>query len=372
MRDQLAAALRGDRPALRSHAYSPETPFWQAAEEDCVHLLVIDAARRTAASLEWPASAAARARQVSIEAAVVQSIRERELRRVLDRLAEANVSCLLLKGAALAHTHYPRPYVRPRRDTDLLVRRQDMDRAVVALESSGYARAVETSGELATSQYHFERIEPRDGLHALDLHWRIANPRVFADRLTYDQLAATRTRVPDLGPHAWTLAPGHALVVACIHRVAHHGDSDNLLWLWDVHLLASTLSEEDARAFVELASQSATRAVCARGLMLAAERFGTAGARDLLERVAPVPESEPEASARFLDGGLRLVDVLRADLNATQAWRARATLVREHLFPPVSYIRATYAGWPMAFLPLAYAHRIITGAPRWFRRPRRQ
>lgn len=367
MRDQLAAALCGDVALLRSHSYDPDDSFWQTAEQDGVHLLVIEAARRAGTSTCWPLSAITRARQAAIDAAAVQSVRERELRRVLSRLAAARVSCLLIKGAAIAYTHYPRPHLRPRRDTDLLVRHEDMGRLVGALERAGYAQAIETSGELATSQYHFERIEPRDGLHALDVHWRIANPRVFADSVTYDRLVDRRVRLPDLGPDAWTLSPGHALALACIHRVAHHQDSENLLWLWDVHLLVSRLSDDESNAFVDLASRSATRAVCARGLTQAAQYFGTPGAEDLVARVQPREDRELEPSARFLGGGLRLVDLLRADLAATPRWHARLTLLREHLFPPVRYIRAAYAGWLTVFLPVAYAHRIIRGAPRWFR-----
>ena len=76
-----------------------------------------------------------------------------------------------------------------------------------------------------------------------------------------------------------------------------------------------------------------------------------------------------EPSARFVGGGLSLVDLLNADLAATPAWRARITLVREHLFPSLSYMQSAYARWPAALLPLAYAYRIVHGAPAWFRRP---
>lgn len=366
---ELAGALCGQTAVLLSRPYDPNDPFWQGAEAEGVHLLLIDVAQRTGSANVWPPGSIAQARQTTVEAVVVQDVRERELRRVLGRLAAAGVSCLLMKGAALAYTHYPRPHLRPRRDTDLLVRHEDMGRLVGALERAGYAQAIETSGEFATSQYHFEPIEPRDGLHALDVHWRIANPRVFADRVTYDRLVARRVRLPDLGPDAWTLSPGHAIVLACIHRVAHHQDSNNLLWLWDVHLLASRLSRDESDGFVDLAAQSATRAVCARGLLQAARYFATPNARELIARVQPREDRELEPSARFLGGGLRLVDLLRADLAATPRWHARLTLLREHLFPPVRYIRAAYAGWLTVFLPVAYAHRIIRGAPRWFRHP---
>ncbi len=49
------------------------------------------------------------------------------------------------------------------------------------------------------------------------------------------------------------LPPPHALLMACVHRVAHHFDPPTLIWLYDIHLLASSMSEDDATRFVALA-----------------------------------------------------------------------------------------------------------------------
>src|SRR5262249_41696390 len=148
-----------------------------------------------------------------------------------------------------------------------------------------------------------------EGLCAFDIHWRIANPQVFAAAVGYDELASRSRPVPALGPHARTLCPVDALVLACIHRVAHHGDSDDLFWLWDVHLLASALSPEDVDLLVDVASRSAMRAVCAHTLQAAFDRFATPHAEELIDRVKPPPGHEEE-SASFLAGGLRQVDIL--------------------------------------------------------------
>ena len=46
------------------------------------------------------------------------------------------------------------------------------------------------------------------------------------------------------------LSPVHALLVACIHRVAHHRGTERLIWLLDIHLLASRLEEREWTALV--------------------------------------------------------------------------------------------------------------------------
>ena len=111
------------------------------------------------------------------------------------------------------------------------------------------------------------------------------------------------------------------------------------------------------------------RAVCARGLELASACFATPCAGGLVAALRPAAADPAEPSVRFLGGGLRQVDVLRGDLATLSGWRARVALVGAHLFPNGAYMKSMYPRWPAAALPFAYIHRIVRGAPKWFRRP---
>jgi hypothetical protein len=365
---QVAAALGGDLDLLRAYPYDPNEPFWRAADEHHVDLLLVDEARAGGADRVWPAEAQRRARSAAVDASAMRSLRDRELRRVLDVLAAAGARCLVIKGAALAHTLYRQPHARRRSDADLLVGVDDVDRVTGVLEALGYARAPEILGEYATSQMHFDRPDCPDHRYALDIHWRLVNAHAFADAIPFEDFEASCVPVPWLGAHAWTLCAPHALALACIHRVGHHPNSDHLLWLWDVHLLASALRDDEIALFAEVASCTATRAVCAQTLDAAARSFGTPAAAALIDRVRPRPGDTKEASARFLRGGLSQADILRSDL-ASLGWRHGVSLLREHLFPPVTYMRSLYDRWPSVLLPAAYLHRIVCGAPKWLRRP---
>jgi hypothetical protein len=158
-----------------------------------------------------------------------------------------------------------------------------------------------------------------------------------------------------------------ALLLACLHRVAHHDDEVDLLWLWDIHLLTSRLSAEQTERFVSLAARAGMTGVSARGLDLVSAVFGTPGAAALASRLRSEGDGHPEPSARFI-GGVRPITTLRADLTALRGWRRRLGLVAEHVFPSRTYIRAMYPGWPDVLLPLAYLDRVARGAPKWFRR----
>ena len=297
-------------------------------------------------------------------AAVLDAARERELARALAALAAAGIGAICIKGAAIAHTHYPRPEMRPRLDTDLLIAAGARDEATRVLRAAGYERPIETDGDLCTSQLHLARVDSAGIDHQLDIHWRISNVLALAGVLTYADVAARACPLPHVSGEALAPCATHGLLIACVHRVAHHRNSANLLWLYDVALLADSLDEHERAAFAALAAERQVRAVCAASLQRAADAFGGAAA-DLARRVAPAPGAPAEPTAALLSPRLRLVDLLAADIRSLDSWSKRVQLLREHVFPSRAYMVARYgAGRPLAWL---YLQRIAGGAPKWFR-----
>jgi hypothetical protein len=307
--------------------------------------------------------------------AAMDAAREQELRRLLSALVADDVDVLLLKGAGLAYTVYPAPHLRPRVDTDLMLRYTSLARAEQVFSTLGWVRSVEPERELSAAQRHYVKPGPCGTTDHLDVHWKISNPRVFADALSFEELLTRSIDVPALGTSARTLAYPDALFLACLHRVAHHDDARDLLWLWDIHLLVARLSRAERAAFVALAARESMCTVCCRGLELASQMFDAdvaahldaAVAADLIAELRAIA-SPGERSAQFV-GGVRPADILSADLASLGGWGARAALLGEHLFPSPAYMRSIYPRCPSALLPFAYAHRIVRGIPAWFERP---
>ena len=289
---------------------------------------------------------------------------KRDVVEICEASHRDGIDVLLLKGAALAYTHYPEPHLRPHVDIDLLIRRDDLERAAMMLTELRYARTNEADAELWTGQRHYVKTAA-SGPVMVDLHWRASNPLAFADALAFDDAWPRSVTVPALGPHARTLAPSDSLLLACLHRVAHHQDRVDLLWLWDIHLLASRMSAAEMALFASSAIRAKQAAVCARGLTLARECFATAVAPAVLSALDAAGD---EPSAAFVGASFSPFDIAREDMAALSSWRDRAGLLREHLFPPASYMRLRYPRWPAALLPIAYVFRIVRGAPRWFSR----
>jgi putative nucleotidyltransferase-like protein len=325
---------------------------------------------RDAGTLDrWPAEVQTALHRSMLESAAVVQLRERELPIVLEALAAAGVAALVIKGAAVARTHYPDPRLRPAGDVDLLVRQPDVDRCRNALTTIGYSAANETAGRFVTYQHHFVGPVSRGAL-VLDVHWRINNPQVFAEVLTFDEIdAAEAVSIPALGPHARCPSPVHALLHAAVHRVAHGTSTIDVLTLSDVHYIFSGLAPGEMRRFASLAGDRKMAAVALSSLMLAQEWFATRVPAEIVGELARCSAAQDEPSAVYLQP-MRPVDVLASDLAALDGWRERSQLICEHVLPPASYMLRAYGVSSRALLPVLYAHRVVIGARRWLRPPR--
>jgi hypothetical protein len=60
--------------------------------------------------------------------------------------------------------------------------------------------------------------------------------------------------------------------------------------------------------------------------------------------------------------------VVLDDLRTLSRWRDRWRLVREHAFPPATYMRRVYALSSAAPLPLLYARRLLRGGRKWLKK----
>lgn len=359
--DTLAAALRGEPTPWLSVPGTAEQVLEACAIEGVTGLLH-ERLNATHAAVDWPLELrGALARTARAETAV-GLLRHRELVAVLDLLAAHRIRPVLLKGAPLAYTAYETPASRPHDDVDLMIRRSDVEQVANILAARGYVAPPYCDGELLFCQTQLSRQDALGVSHDLDIHWKISTQSVFSDVLTYDELDQASEPVPALGPHARAAGRIHALLIACIHPVMHHRNAERLIWIHDVHLLASTLTANELGHFTSLARAREVGAICARQLGRARERFGTRIQTDV---EASLTGRDSEPSAAYLEAGRRWHHELLSSLWALTDWRSRMRLLREVLVPSPRYMYAAYNvepdGWGRARLPGLYAHRTLRG-----------
>jgi hypothetical protein len=360
----IARALHDPAAAPAASAGVDAAALIAAATEHRV-LLLLGWTLRAAGSLHgWPAEFIHAFQRAERDAVTVDCLRHAELVTLLEEFSAAGVRVALFKGAALAYTHYPAPHVRVRADTDLLVMASEAPALEDVLGRLGYARQAETSGGLVSYQSHYDKIGRYGIVHALDVHSKISNVQGLANRFTCEELWQHRVPLVALGSSAVTVTNVHALLLALVHRAGHHPGSRNLLWIYDLHVLASRLSPEEILQVQEVAGARGLGRIAADGLALARGWFGTATVDSIID--APRARRPHRDEASVIQGPWTQAGVLRLDLDALPSWRARYQLVREHLFPPAGYMRARYGVRSSLLLPGLYIWRVLAGAPKWF------
>ncbi len=326
-------------PTLTTAAASPialicallrgEVSGWPARDEDGSSGVFLGVARQhgvtplldskfTDGTLKgaWPESIRQACHADALTQAMHELAQRGELARVLAVLAGAGITPLILKGAGLAYSHYPRPGLRPRSDTDLLIAPDRRDKTAAVLAALGYRKDQGVEGEFASYQATWSRELGKGMTCHLDLHWRINNSQILARTMSYDELAARAVPLPALGAQARALVPVDALLFACIHRAGHVNapyfvddvgqSGDRLIWLYDMHLLLSRMSDAEQDEFATLAALKRIKSICRDALQRTQECFGTPIAQRIVAALDAPGPAEP--SARYFSGGQGATD----------------------------------------------------------------
>ncbi len=355
----LRALLRGDAAAWPA----------EAASSDAVNLLIaldqhgiapLVYARLSATGETWPVFAALRG--TAIHAAATETLRLADLRALLDAFAARGIRVLIIKGTGLAYDVYDAPELRPRGDTDLVIAEKDCDSMRALMRELGFETQVTSGDTLAVRQQSFRR----EG-HVYDVHWDVMNSSVVRDALPFDELIRRAIGVPRISAHALAPSHGDALLLACLHRVAHHHDNERLIWLCDIHLLRERMSRDEHAAFWRLAAERRVVAICERSIGLAEEWFGRMSHDRASDWLRDDERLRDEPSAALLDRSRTRAAHLGGDLKAL-GWRARMRRLRELAFPPAAFMRQSFPSAPVVLLPALYVWRGLRGVLRLFGR----
>lgn len=352
-RSQIAAALRSSDATVLPVGVAAIRLWLDVARSEGVDALLANA---------WlPLFDRDRPERTVLSEVLTQCVKEELARqmaeqRVVDALRTAGVLCLVLKGAALARWLYTDPYLRPRCDFDLLFRDEGaVDRAQAVLAKLGYA----WDGTLDLGPaYERTLLRPANsGSHQVDAHWRMANHPAFADAFGFDELLRQGQPVPGIAG-AIGLGAVHALIHACVHRVANmlfHVEN-RLIWLYDIDLLAQRLSAQEWSSLTRLAVERGVAGACIDAFDACRDLLGTQApptVRTALEDAAATESLQVRTAGqrRILE-----IQVLR-----TMPWWQWPQHAFAKLLPSFAYMRQRYGITHRSQLPLAYVRRALDG-----------
>lgn len=359
-------ATKSEADTFLCHILRGESPSWPADREagfehavfersghHGVRSLICSRASSSVLWDSWPESLRESLQSETRADAARDLLRGHALKELLAALAERDIQVLVVKGAALAGSHYAHSSLRTRCDTDLFIDLEDIERVREALAASGF---VIVPPVYKSHQFVCVR-SGRDIAVEFDIHWRILNSSQFARAITFEE--AWKRSVPLAGSNgARTLCNVDALMLACMHRRGSSlHDPDRLIWLYDIHLLGSSMSLNDWLAFAERAAGKGIAAVCLDGLLAARASLATV-IPDGAIRILGAAELNPQTVGRYATSHLAL---LVDDLRQLPGMRPKSRLVAELLFPSGDALLDRYQKQHRAWLPLLYCRQVIGG-----------
>ncbi|MDX8413956.1 MAG: nucleotidyltransferase family protein [Mariprofundales bacterium] len=212
----------------------------------------------------------------AIVTAVVDMLREQAIERnqmrraageVLQRLADAGVAVVVLRGLALAETLYPRVDLRVQSDLDLLVAPAAIAAALEVLQDLGFTPINSWQPHLLGR-----------GSVLIDLH---DEPLGAARIRSWQQLTPMNVDTFFVHAFASSVSGGPALLVPdviqlpwlCFHATKH--SFERMVWLWDIALLANKITNDDGwDGAVTMVAQLQLQRPCYFSLRYASERLG--------------------------------------------------------------------------------------------------
>jgi hypothetical protein len=268
---------------------------------------------------------------------------ERELHLLLAVMAGAGLPGLLLKGQAIAQWAYPDPSLRASGDIDVLVAsREAADRLASRLCESGYELS-QPSGDLVALEMMLRREVVPGVWVEIDLHCRVINSPLFAERFTFDELMAESIALPRLSANARGLGPAHAFIHACMHRAATLGVGvdDRLKWLYDIPAFAKCFTATDWQRLQHLAVDRGLAGVCLNMIEAAQATFGAefvAVPVDLTDALRDAAQHESLDVTRLRDWRYMQMQAFLAQ----PTLRLRARYFWQRLWPSRDYMGYLY------------------------------
>ncbi|HEV7765265.1 MAG TPA: nucleotidyltransferase family protein [Thermoanaerobaculia bacterium] len=279
-----------------------------------------------------------------------------ELERVLRSLAEDGIIAIPYKGPLLAIAGYGDLSLRRFVDLDVIVRRDDVERAIGTLTHLGYraepvvspvqqAFLIRTQHDLAFKQ--------DEGRMIVELHWEVA-PRLFATELAAENLWEQATTRTVGGSEMLALAPEDMLLSLCVHGSKHLWE--RLAWVCDI---AEWLAAHPEMTWPELltrAERTGQQRMLLVGLSLAAELLDAplpAPAAVAIEADRAVASLVAQAKQVIFSEPPRppgMISSLRFNLLARRAWIAKLNYLRYLLMPTDADVRAFRVPRALQFL----------------------
>ena len=275
--------------------------------------------------------------------ALLDALHRTALAELSQALASAEVRGLVIKGAALAHSHYPSPGLRPRVDTDLFIEPAQQLQAHQILLDSGWRTVASNFSAVVLPERTYQK-NFSGAVISLDVHWALSSRPLLARALAFATLYADSVAFDGAGH--WRMPSAvDALLIAAVHRIGHHRDQERFIWLYDVHLLWQAMTPTQQEQTLHRAEQSQLCAILWDALTASQALFRTEISP---AQIARLQSAKNEPGAALLNENL---SDFAFDWRFA-GWRERYALIKQRVWAEPEYLRSRFNAKNMPILVL--------------------
>lgn len=295
------------------------------------------------------------------------TLKQVELASLFEAFSLADLSAVLFKGSALAYSLYPKPWLRPRSDSDILVKPSDRPHVDSILRQLGYQKLFAIQGKYVSYQSTYGKALVGGSTINIDLHWQINNRQMFSNTFSVNQLIENGQQLSHFGnmPLRSKISIPSAvdsLLIASVHRLGHHANEERLAWLYDIHLLAQQMSNEQWQRLCQQATSKRISAITLDALTTCQQLLATNIDQTVLKPLERSAASA-EPSRVFLNRELSERHFFWADVKSMPSLLAKFGFIRESILPAPDYVRQQMN---TRWASLGYLKRFLRGLKRVF------
>jgi hypothetical protein len=293
-----------------------------------------------------------------------EDLRSKIVRRIchdiLMLLEKEGIPTIVLKGVALAETAYESPVLRHCHDIDLLIRDQDMSRAMTLLPSIEF-KEIDSKAEPGSSDC---QLEHESGL-PLELHTALFKLPYYNELLGETWERSQNQIIADCPTRI--LAPADNLLHVCGHAF-YESRRGSLRWVSDAWFIIDRHRDLDWDLFLDCANRSHLALPLSVMLAYLAEDLNAPIPSSFLARLfaAASKSSAIERELALFGAHSRPQGSLVALFRRMRDWRGRAFMIQWLLLPSPAYlfmVEEARPSWPLPFhyiyRPLRYARQFI-------------
>jgi hypothetical protein len=290
----------------------------------------------------------------------------------MERFTIAEISLIMLKGAALAETIYNNIALRPMVDIDILVHSKDLNNALNQLSSLAYNPVEPESHPGIITEYENEILLQKSSRIdvALELHWSLLDSPHYQQKLQMDWFWQSAVPVQFTTVPGLVLGTEALLLHLCSHLMLHHRGT-GLLWQHDI---AEVLVQRRIRLNWETLLNKAQE----YDLILPLQRILTQVTLQwnielppgILGKINGLRPSPRELKVfNWLTAAERpIAQRFWADLATSSSWPRRLNYAWHSLLPSPDYMRRRYNINQPLLLPIYYPYRWFMGICSIFRK----